>query len=152
MADKTQKIQADDGTVLSVKYQDLGDGTYAAGLSTANQAVITRASATQVAGTYDSGILANLSGKSIHVTFDVTVPNGGSAVLSIYGYDVASTKNYLLLAGAAVSTAVTNVYKVGPGLPVAANVSANDLVPRQFRIQVVVSTATMTFSVGHQLG
>lgn len=86
-----------------------------------------------------------------HVVLDCTVNAGGlgSVTLTIQGYDKVSAKWYTILAGAAVTTVSTNVYKVMPGGPVAANVSANDVLPPLIRILVTANNANpITYSVG----
>lgn len=90
--------------------------------------------------------------KAIHVILDVTTPGTGSITVTINGKDPASGKYYLLLSGAAVTTAVTNVYKVGPALTAAANAAANDYLPRTIQIVVTANNAnSMTYSVGYTL-
>jgi len=101
----------------------------------------------------NSGDIINYNGRSIHVVLDMTVVGTGSVTLTIEGKDPLSGKYYTLLAGAAVVTNVTNVYKVGPGLPATANVSANDILPRTFRISVTANNAnSATYSVGYSIG
>lgn len=115
-----------------------------------NLAVVDRESGVQKVGTWDSGVLQNVHGRYLHVICDVTAA-GGTATLRIAGVDPASGKDYPLLTAAAITSVGTTVYKVGPGLTVAAD-STNDHVPRQFRITVDVTGDKVTFSVGHQLG
>lgn len=81
----------------------------------------------------------------------VTVPNGGSIVVTIQGKDAASGDYYTLLAGASISTATTQTLKVGPLLAAVSNVTALDYLPKTIRVSVAVSTAAVTFSVGASL-
>ena len=56
------------------------------------------------------------------------------------------------LAGAAVTTNVTNVYTVFPGAPATANVSANDHLPQVFRVIVTHGNANPAdYSLGLNL-
>ena len=72
--------------------------------------------------------------------------------LTIDGYDRTSGKYYNLLTGAAVTANSTNVYKVGADLTAAANATANDYVPRYFRIVVTANNANAAvYSVGYNL-
>ena len=72
--------------------------------------------------------------------------------LEIDGKDPVSGKYYSLLTGAAVVTNVTNVYRVYPGLTASANATANDVLPRTWRIKVTANNAnSATFSVGVML-
>ena len=102
--------------------------------------------------TQTSADLVNSNAKFVHVILDMTVVGTGSVTVTINGKDPASGKYYLLLAGAAVTTNVTNVYKVGPGLTAAANAAANDFVPAIFQIVVTANNAnSATYSVGYNL-
>lgn len=103
--------------------------------------------------TQTSDDFRNVSSRGIHVVLDMTVVGTGSVTLTIQGKDVASGKYYTLLAGAAVTTNSTNVYKVGPALTAAANAVANDIVPAVFRLLVTANNANAaTYSVGLALG
>lgn len=102
--------------------------------------------------TNNSGDLRNQDHKGIHVVLDVTDHGTGEIVLTIQGKDQVSGKYYTLLAGAAVTTTSTNVYKVYPDLTATTNVSANDIVPETFRILITHNNANaMTYSVGASL-
>lgn len=90
--------------------------------------------------------------RGIHVVLDMTVVGTGSVTLTIEGKDSVSGKYYTLLAGAAVTTNSTNVYKIYPGLTAAANAAANDHLPRTFRINVTANNAnSASYSVGYSL-
>jgi hypothetical protein len=102
--------------------------------------------------TQTSADLANTNARYLHVILDMTVVGTGSVTVTINGKDPASGKYYLLLAGAAVVTNVTNIYKVGVGLTAAANAAANDVVPATFQIVVTANNAnSATYSVGYNL-
>lgn len=94
----------------------------------------------------------NYNAKGLHVVLDVTVAGTGDITLTIEGKDGLSGKYYTLLAGTNVTTNSTNVYKVYPGLPATANVSANDIVPRTYRVTVTANNANIiTYSVASLL-
>ncbi|GAC1528984.1 MAG: hypothetical protein NVS3B1_20430 [Marmoricola sp.] len=94
----------------------------------------------------------NVNGHALHVILDVTVPGTGSVTVAINGKDPASGKYYPLLTGVAVTTASTNVYRVGPALTPAANAVANDWVPRIFQVVVTANNANaVTYSLGYNL-
>jgi hypothetical protein len=87
----------------------------------------------------------------IDVILDATVNAGGagSITLTINAKDPVSGKYYLLLAGAAVVTVSTNVYKIGRSLPVTTNVSANSGIPNVLQFVVTANNANpVTYSVG----
>lgn len=91
----------------------------------------------------------NYNGKGIKVVLDMTNVGTGSVTLTIQGKDAASGKYYTLLAGAAVTTNSTNVYTVFPGSTVTANVSANDILPRVWRVITTANNANATtYTVG----
>lgn len=94
-----------------------------------------------------------VNGGSGVFVFDITaVPGVQTVTLTIQGKDETSGKYYTLIAGTALSATSTNVYKVGQGLPVTANVSANDVIPRTIRAVVTHSGAgSFTYTVGGQV-
>ena len=99
--------------------------------------------------TQTSQDFTNENGKGVKVWLDTTAIGTGSVTLTIQGKDPASGKYVTLLSGAAVVTNATNVYTVYPGMAVAANVSANDILPKTFRIVVTANNANAaTYTVG----
>jgi hypothetical protein len=86
----------------------------------------------------------NYNGRGLKVIFDMTVVGTGSVTVTIQGKDPVSGKYFTLLAGAAVVTNVTNVYTVYPGVAVAANVSASDVLPRTWRVITTANNANAT--------
>lgn len=108
------------------------------------------------AATNSSNEVLNEAANSIHVVIDVTaVPGVDTVTFSIEGKDPASGRWYTLLTSAAVvatTAAAPLVLRVGPGLTAAANLVANDVVPRVFRVTATHSAATnFTYSVGVNL-
>lgn len=90
--------------------------------------------------------------RGINVTLDMTIVGTGSVTVSIDGKDPASGKYYNLLTGAAIVGNGTNTYKIYPAGVIAANVSANDHLPRIIRIVVTANNANAaTYSVGYTL-
>lgn len=83
---------------------------------------------------------------------NMTVVGTGSVTISVQGYDPTSASYYTIFTGAAVVTNSANRYVVGPGIPVSANVSANDVIPPVYRVVVTANNANpATYSVGAQL-
>jgi hypothetical protein len=102
--------------------------------------------------TQTSADITTYNAAGIHVVLDMTVVGTGSVTVSINGKDSVSGKFYTILAGAAVTTNSTNVYKIFPGATVTANVSANDHLPRVIQIVVTANNANAaTYSVGYCL-
>lgn len=117
-----------------------------------NSGVRVFASAARTATTLVSPDFINNAASSIHCVLDTTAFTSGTVTLTIQGKDGTSGKYYTLLAGAAVGSVSTNVYKVGPGLPATANVSANDILPTVWRISLAGAASPIsTYSVGCSL-
>lgn len=98
---------------------------------------------------FNSPDYQNPDGRGIKVFVDTTVIGTGSITVTIQGKDPTSGKYVTLLASAAITTNTTGVYTVYPGLPATANVSANDILPRVWRIAVTANNANAaTYSIG----
>ncbi len=92
----------------------------------------------------------------LHLAIDVTaITSTPSVVCTIDGLDPVSGKYYNLLTSAALTESgvpYTRVLKIGPGLPVTANVSANDVLPDTIRITMTHGDSdSITYSVGANL-
>lgn len=99
--------------------------------------------------TVSSSDQTNYNGRGVHVVVDVTSAGTGSITATIEAKDVLSGKYYTLLAGAAVTTNSTNVYKVYPGITATANVSASDILTRTWRVTITHNNAnSITYSCG----
>lgn len=101
-----------------------------------------------------SADIPTLGFRNLTVTLDVTdVSASPSLTLSIKGKDVASGKYRLLLAGTAVTTAVTTVYRVTQNIvAAAANASAVDILPEFVQLSIAVGNANAgVYSVGYDL-
>ena len=117
----------------------------------ANKDVTLLASASRTT-TQNGADTTNYHHRGLHVVLDMTTVGTGSVTLTIQGKDSVSGAYYTILAGAAVITNSTNVYKVYPGLTAAANAAANDVLPRSFRIIVTANNANAAvYSVGYSL-
>mgnify|MGYP001600632907 CR=1 FL=1 len=92
----------------------------------------------------------NYSGRGLHLVFDITaVPGADTVTLTIQGKDALSGKYYTILAGAAQVATGTIVMRVYPGLVAAANLVANDVLPRTWRASIAHSAASsFTYSGG----
>lgn len=99
--------------------------------------------------TTSSNTFKNLDATRLHLVIDVTVVPGVDTVTpKIEGYDAVSGKYYTLLTGAAISSAGTNIMKVGPGLSASAGVAAADFLPCAWRVTMTHSAGTsFTYSV-----
>jgi len=92
--------------------------------------------------TSQSADIVRTTERYISVIFVTSVvPGVDTVTVTIQGKD-ALGNYYTLLVGAAVSTATTNVYSVGPALPATANVSANAVLPDIYRLVITHSAAT----------
>lgn len=80
--------------------------------------------------------LDNMSGNSAHVVIDITSITGTTptATFTVQGKDPTSGKYYTILASTALNAVATTVLRIGPSLTAAANLVANDIMPRCFRV------------------
>jgi len=102
-----------------------------------------------VTTTQTMGDLVNQNARGVVVVLDTTVIGTGSVTVTINGKDRASGKYNLLLTGAAAITNTTNRYTVYPGIPVAANVTASDVLPELWQIVITANNANAaTYTVG----
>lgn len=103
-------------------------------------------------GTYNSADQTNFNHKGIQLGINLTSISGGSITVTIQGKDAVSGVYYTILQSAALSSAAFTRLTVHPGLTTSANAMANDLLPRTWRVQVVVgSGATVTGTIGASL-
>jgi hypothetical protein len=136
------------GRGLNVQAQGFNEAAWDKPRNNTDVTVLASASRT----TTQTVTFTNYNSAYLRVVLDMTVVGTGSVTLSIDAQDTVSGKWVNLLTGAAVITNSTNVYTVGPGLPVTANVSANQMLSRFMRIVVTANNANAaTYSVGRQL-
>ncbi|MBA3760130.1 MAG: hypothetical protein H0X07_06310 [Gemmatimonadales bacterium] len=97
--------------------------------------------------------LTNFNGRAILVILDVTAITATPLLtLTISGVDIVSGKVYALLTSAVIGAVSTTVFKVGPGLTAAANLVANEYLPRALQFSVSHGDAdSATYSVGYSL-
>jgi hypothetical protein len=83
--------------------------------------------------------VSNPDGQGCHLIIDPTVNAGGlgSIQVTIQGKDPLSGKKYTILQSAVLTALATVVLRVGAGLPVSANLSANDVLPKDLSINFV---------------
>jgi len=101
----------------------------------------------------DSPDLINYNGLGGHFVIDVTVVPGVDTITpTIQGKDLTSGKYYDLLEGTAIVATGITVLKIHPGIAGLANASANDLLPRIFRVSFNHSAGgSFTYSCGLNL-
>lgn len=109
----------------------------------------------QGAGTVTSPDQINPAGSGIKLVIDITALTGTTPTVAVtlQGKDTTSGKYFTILASAALSAVGTTVLTVFPGATASANVAANDILPRTWRVSVTVAgtgpaaTATIGASV-----
>jgi hypothetical protein len=95
------------------------------------------------AGTVNSADQLNTAGHGLHLIIDITAIGGTPTLtVTIQGKDAISGKYYTILVSAALAAVATTVLRVYPGFPATANLSANDSLPRDWRISYVVAGGT----------
>ncbi len=88
--------------------------------------------------------LDNFSGQGAHVIIDVTAITGTVPMLTVTveGKDPLSGKYYPILVSAAITAVSTTVLRIYPDATAAANVAANDFIPRNFRVSMAIAGTT----------
>jgi len=93
--------------------------------------------------------IASPTAVGLKLVVAVTNAGTGSIMVAIQGKDKQSGQYYPILSGTAIVANGVTVYTVFPGAPVAANVSANDMIPEIWRWNVAVQNPNpMTYSIG----
>jgi len=98
-------------------------------------------------------ILNEAGRKYLILTIDVTVdPASASITPTIRAKDPVSGTYFDLLVGSAIAAVGTVTLKIGPALTAAANLVANDFIPRSWNFEMAVAdTDSITYSVAYQL-
>ena len=98
----------------------------------------------------DTADQTNYNGRGVHIVIDVTaIAATPSVVFTVQGKDALSGKYYTLLASAAIVGTGTTVLRIFPGATAAANLTANDILPRTWRVSIAHGDAdSITYSVG----
>lgn len=95
---------------------------------------------------------SNLSGNAITIVVNITAITGTTPTLTVtlQGKDAASGVYYTILASAALNATGTTVLNVFPGAPVTANLSANAILPKTWRVisAITGTTPAVTATVG----
>lgn len=100
----------------------------------------------------NSADLTNADGRGVKVFVNVTSAGTGSITVAVQAKDPASGTYATLLASAAIVANGLALLTVYPGLPATANVSANDVLPRQWRVAVTANNANpVNYTVGASL-
>lgn len=119
--------------------------TLGGAINTDTAALVTLASASAGGNSAD---LTNVNNRGLKVVVNVTSITGTtpSLTVTIQGKDAASGAYYTLLASAAITAAGTTVLTVYPGQTASANVSANDVLPRTWRVLYAIAGTTPAVS------
>ena len=91
----------------------------------------------------------NPSASGLHLVIDVTAATDTpSVVFTLQGKCPVSGKYYTILASSAITGTGTTVLKVFPGSAVAANATANDILPKHWRVIATHADAdSITYTV-----
>jgi len=101
----------------------------------------------------DSADFVNHNATGAHFIINVSaLSDTPSIVVTVQGLDDASDTYYDVLISTAITTTGTTVLKVHPGISPIVNGSANDMLPRTYRVSVThADTDSITYSVGANL-
>jgi hypothetical protein len=106
-----------------------------------NLDTITILNVSSVTTTQTSGRQTNFNHKGCIVILTTSAIGTGSITLSIQGIEPVSNYTWTILAGTAVTTNTTNIYKVYPGLTAVNNSIASDILPRSWQVVVTANNA-----------
>jgi hypothetical protein len=154
MADiNTGKQLSAAGPLVQAKMVDRGDGTFAEKIQgPLNQDNITVTTLTAASANGTSTDQTNFEGRGLKLVIDVTAISGTSATLTvtIQGKDPVSGKYFNILVSAGLTATGTTVLTVYPGAAVSANVSANDILPKTWRVSYTITgtTPSVTATIG----
>lgn len=101
-------------------------------------------------GTPTANAMDNVSINNLTIIITVTAITATPSVVPVIeARDPASEDYYPLLTGAAITGTGTTVMKVGPDMPITANLSAQDMIPKDIRFRFAHADAdSITYSVG----
>src|SRR5689334_18301024 len=112
-------------------------------------ALITHAAASAGVSSPDQ---VNAGAAGLKVVVDITALGGTSPTLTVIieGKDTASGKYFTILSSTALAAVATTVLTVYPGVAASANVAANDVLPRTWRVRTVIggTTPAVTATIG----
>jgi len=101
----------------------------------------------------NSADFTNHNARGLHVIINVSaIVTAPSIIATIQGKDPVSGLYYDILQGLPITTVGINVIKIYPGTAAVVNTSANDILPRTYRISVAHANAnSITYSVAGAL-
>ena len=106
--------------------------------------------AAQAAGTVNSADQVNYNGRGVKVFYNISALGAATTVtFNLQIKDSVSGNYFTVLSSTAIAATGSGVLTLYPGLTSAANITANDILPRDWRVQAVVAgTNTATGTVG----
>lgn len=104
----------------------------------------------QAVGTYVSADQGNAARRGVKLTIDITAITG-SLTVTVQAKDPVSGKYTTILASAALAATGTTTLTVYPGIAVAANASASDVLPATWRVSAAVGGTNATATIGASL-
>src|SRR5260221_9037404 len=109
-----------------------------------NQDNITLINATGVSTTQTSADQTNYNGRGAHFWLNITAITAGSVAMLVRGKDLVSGQYLNILTQAVQAATGFTAIEIGPGITVAANVSAATQLPRTYDVQALVVTGPAT--------
>ena len=88
--------------------------------------------------------MENTSCSGAIIVADLTAISGGNATFTLEGKDPHSGKYYTILAGAATTITSTVIMRVNPNIAASANLIAQDMMPRTWRVNYTRGTSAIT--------
>lgn len=91
----------------------------------------------------------NVAYSSAHIIINVSAYTAGNYTPHVQAKDPVSGTYYDILVGTAISATGITILKIGPGIGAIANGSAQDFLPKTWRVSMVgAGGQSMTFSIG----
>jgi hypothetical protein len=94
--------------------------------------------------------IGNQNCRGLVVFINLTGGSTPSLTVTVQGKDPVSGQYYTILASAAITSNGLTALRIYPGIPAAANSTANDVLPSQWRISAAI-TGTVTATVSSVL-
>lgn len=114
--------------------------------------VVALTNLSRVAATYNSSSLKFPNAKRAHIVVNVVAVGGaGTLDIIVQGFDPVSKGWYNILVMTQITAISIPAGKIAAGIPASAGVAVDDVLPEEFRINAVVGTNAVEFSVGINL-
>jgi hypothetical protein len=85
---------------------------------------------------------------ALRLAINITAISAGSLTVALKGYDQSSGASWTVIASTALTTTGLTLIEVGPTVPAAANLVAQDYAPVWYEVVATVATGPVTATIG----